>query len=658
MDNQSCLELLFLVLGVGAWYSATVLVQQREAGHLAELEQYQTEILYDESEVLSGRLVIKVMRARELAKARIFRRAIANLASLKKDKKAQAQEDFENFIDVTGFRAGHLFRTDGSLRATTMDKLDGEESDYYAPVRNVVSSRIPFFSAMYVSRGELVSDLFIPVYPSHVLSDSATPDYVLVLVVPMHGLLQSFMTSTLNLNHGTSVRIIQQGDDGSFQEIKVAYPDKIKVVPVEASLEGVREVKFGKRADLNGSGSVYSSVMYLPAIRWWIAAETDEAEIALAVGEYQNVLTALLILGGLLAIFFSTSVVLAFSRHRHHKGKKSLVQEIMPMRQALAIGDCINNVLPMPLCLRRMDSGEIVYGNEAFATMCGKPLSVIPGLSIAELFNPDETDVIQHGDQMLTMSGGSSYSQELAIYRGPLPVRFEVMSLRCQTSEDIPYTLLLFRDITEERLSHTQDVEMRQQIIDALVRAVESVPFLDGHTALLRQLSVEIAETLLLGDAECATVEAAAILSQVGKTFIPKEIMQKEGKLTPEEIQETRRYIEHTCRIIEDIKFHLPIVDTIWQMQEMIDGSGYPKGLKGDEVSMPARILGVANTFSALVMQRSYRKAKTANQAVEILWKTTDRYDETVIRALEAVVESSRGKTVLRENNVVIDVDG
>lgn len=90
----------------------------------------------------------------------------------------------------------------------------------------------------------------------------------------------------------------------------------------------------------------------------------------------------------------------------------------------------------------------------------------------------------------------------------------------------------------------------------------------------------------------------------------------------------------------------------------MIDGSGYPKGLKGDEVSMPARILGVANTFSALVMQRSYRKAKTANQAVEILWKTTDRYDETVIRALEAVVESSRGKTVLRENNVVIDVDG
>jgi len=184
---------------------------------------------------------------------------------------------------------------------------------------------------------------------------------------------------------------------------------------------------------------------------------------------------------------------------------------------------------------------------------------------------------------------------------------------------------------------------------------VESVPFLDGHTALLRRLSVEIAETLLLSDADCATVEAAAILSQVGKTFVPREIMQKEGKLTPEEIQETRRYVEHTCRIIDGIDFDLPIIDTIRQMQENLDGSGYPNGLKGKEVSMLARILGVANTFSALVKKRSYRKAKTAHQAVDILRQSTDRYDATVIRALEAVVESANGQRIMRENDIETD---
>lgn len=72
---------------------------------------------------------------------------------------------------------------------------------------------------------------------------------------------------------------------------------------------------------------------------------------------------------------------------------------------------------------------------------------------------------------------------------------------------------------------------------------------------------------------------------------------------------------------------------------------------------MLARILGVANTFSALVKKRSYRKAKTAKQAVEILQQSTGRYDATVIRALEAVVESTHGQAIMRENDIDIDAE-
>ncbi|MBI9080934.1 MAG: PAS sensor protein [Pseudodesulfovibrio sp.] len=646
----------FLVLGAISWYSAILFLQEKEAAYIAELKQYQSKVLFVESEVLAGQLVTPVIRARELAKARIFRAAIANFLSMNKEKKAKAQEDFENFIDVAGFRAGHLFSIEGSLRATTMDKLDSTESAYYAPVRKVAATRIPHLSTLYVSKGEVVSDLFIPVYPSNVLSDSATPEYILTLVVPLQNLLRNFLASNRNLNYQSNIRLIQQNAEGGFEEIVVAFPDMIKIIPIKASLKEVKEVKFGKRLDLNGSGLVYSSVVYISALQWWIAAETDEAVIAAPMRKNQDMLIPLLIFGGLLAFFFTASVVLFFSRYRHHKGKMTLAGELVPMRETLAMGKRINDALPIPLCLRNMENEEIVYANEAFAVMCDKPLSVIRSLSIAELFNAAEADVLQHGDQMLAMSGSSSYSQELEVFQGPIPSLYEVVSLQCESENDLPPdTLLLFREITQERESHTQEVEMRQQIIDALVRAVESVPFLDGHTSLLRQLSVEMAETLLLGDADCATVEASAILSQVGKTFIPKKIMQKEGKLTPEEIQETRRYVEHTCRIIQGIKFHLPIIETIGQMQENLDGSGYPNGLKGNEVSMLARILGVANTFSALVKKRSYRKAKTAKQAVEILRKSTGRYDETVLRALEAVVESSHGRSIMRENDIEID---
>jgi HD-GYP domain len=652
------LSCFFIALGAGAWHSATLLVKKKTEKSVAELEQYQRKVLFAESETLSGQLVTPVLRARELAKARIFRNAIVNFASMKQQNKDQAQEDFENFISVTGYMAGHLFSPEGSLRATTTGKLDSAENEFYAPVRNVAKTRLPYFSPMFIYKGALVSNLFIPVYPPHVLSDSAAPEYVLALVVPLHGVLRSFLTSVRNLDYQTSVRLVQQGESGTFQEIVVAYPDIVKIIPVKASLKGVKEVEFGRREDLNGTGPVYSSVAYLPAVRWWIAAETGEDVLAEPIEEYQKLLHFLLVIGGALAFFFIASVVLFFSRYRHHREEKSLAQEIEPLRQTLAMGLNISKALPTPLCLVASKEGTIVYANEAFAAMCGKPQSVITGFTLPDIFNPEETETLLHGEQMLTMSGGRSHSQELEIYRGPIPRLYEVTTLQCKSEDENSHdVLLLFREVTDEKATHEQSITNRQQIITALVRAVESVPFLDGHTALLRQLSVEIAETLLLSDADCSTVEAAAILSQVGKSFVPKEIMQKEGKLSPEEIAETRRYIEHTCRIIEDIKFDLPIVETIGQMQETLDGTGYPRGLKGNEVSMLARILGVANTFSALVKKRSYRKAKTAKQAVEILRQSTSRYDATVIRALEAVVESSNGQRIMRENDIEIDED-
>ena len=652
------LSCFFLVVGAGSWYSASLLIETKRERDVAALEEYQGKVLFAESEALSGQLVAPVLRAREMAKARIFRNAVANFASMKKENKDKAQQDFENFVNVSGFMAGHLFSPDGGLRATTMGKLDGAESEFYPPVREVAETRLPYFSPMFLYKGLLVSNLFIPVYPPNVLSDSADPEYVLALVVPLHGVLRSFLTSVRNLDYATHVRLVQQQEDGTFSEIVVAYPDLIKVIPVKASLKGVKEVEFGKREDLNGDGSVYSSVAYLPAVRWWIAAETDESVVAEPIREYRHLLGLLLAAGGVLALFFTASVVLFFSRYRHHREEKSLAQELDSLRHSLAMGTSIGKALPLPICLVATGDGTVAYANEAFAAMCGKPGAVILGLTLAELFNPEEADDLQHGVRMLTMSGGRPHTQIVETYRGPKPRFYEVTTLQCESGDgEAPDLMFLFREVTEERAGHQQDINNRQQIINALVRAVESVPFLDGHTALLRRLSVEIAETLLLSDADCSTVEAAAILSQVGKTFVPKEIMQKEGKLTPEEIRETRRYVEHTCRIIEGIDFDLPIVETIRQMQENLDGSGYPNGLKGDEVSVLARILGVANTFSALVKKRSYRKAKTARQAVDILRQSEGRYDATVIRALEAVVESSSGQHIMRENDIEIEED-
>ena len=650
------LSCFFLVLWAQFWYSASTLIESKHKKSVTELALYQGNVLSTASEALSGHLVTPVMRARELAKARIFRGAVANFASVKQENKDQAQEDFANFIGVSGFMAGHLFSPEGILRATTMGKLEEPEKDFYAPVRDVAKTRQPYFSPMYVHKGLLVSNLFIPVYPAHIFSESTAPDHVLVLVVPLQDILRTFLTSIRNLDHETSVRLVQQTQGQTFQEIVVDSTGQIKVLAVTASFKGVNEVAFGQRADLDGKGSVYSSAANLPAVGWWIAAETDADVLATPIREYRDLLTFLLVVGGLLAMFFIISVVLFFSRYRHHREEKNLTRELADLRQALVMESRISKALPAPICLVSPEAETIVYANQPFAAMSGKPQAVLPGLALSEVFDPEQAQALRHGAQMVAMSKGRPHCQVLRTYHGPTPCFYEVTALQCASEDEKSYDVqFLFREITAERAKHEQDISSHQQIIDALVRTVEKVPFLEGHTALLRQLSIEMAETLLLGDAQCSTVAAVAVLSQTGKAFVPQEIMLKKDTLTPEEIREARRYVEHACAMMEDIDVDLPVLETVRQIQETLDGSGYPHGLKNDEISMPARILGVANAFSAMVKKRAYRDAKTAGQALEELRQCPGRYDATVVRALESVMLSDRGQRMLRERGVEVE---
>ena len=650
------LSCFFAVLWAGFWFTASTLIEERQTKAVIELEQFQDKVLLPAAEGLSGQLVTQVLRARELGKARIFRSAMDNFASMKQENRDRAQEDFDNFIRTSGFLAGHLFSPEGSLRATTAGKLDVPVSAFYAAVRNVASTRQPYFSPVYLYNGLLVSNLLIPVYPAHILSESTPPENILALVVPLQDALRSFLVASRNLDHNTFVRLVQETEGGTFEEIGDALGDLITVIPVKASFTGDKNMAFARRQSLGGNGSVYSSAVFLPSVRWWIAVESDVQALAEPIQRYRDMLTFVLVVGGLLTVFFIISVVLFFSRHRHHREEKNLILELAALRQTLATAGRVNAALPLPICLISAEEETIEYANEPFAAMCGKPLSIMPGLALSEVFNPEVTNALQHGAQMLALSQGKPHSQVVEIRRGSASRFYEVMTIKCASEDNASYDVqFTFREVTDERTRRERDIARREQIITALVRAVESRPSVCGHTALLRELCLNMGESLLLGDADCATLEAAALLSQTGKIFVPRDLLLKKDTLTPEEIREAHCYFEHACGMIEDIDFDLPVVETLRQMQEALDGSGYPHGLKGDEITKPARILGVANAFSSMVKNSAYRDTKTPSQALEELRKCPERFDATVVRALEFVTKSGRGQRMLRENGVELE---
>ena len=645
--------LAVLLVGAVTVYVINSMWTEKAAELETGLKNYQATIVKNNAELLSSQLVKIVLQGKEMSRSRMFRIALEGLDAAREAEAEKAQEDFRNFVRVSGFLEGHLFDLQGRLFATTEVRFEGDVSDYQDPIERVIETRTPLFSPLRSSSGLLVSDLFLPVFPAKALSNSVDPVKVLVLTVPLTKMLRSFLAMEESLNYDSRIHLIQQTGE-SFEETVFRYPDNLQLQSVAASLRGVSDVLFGVRSDLYGEKAVYSTATMIPAIRWWVMMETDAGVIEARLREYESIsgfLAGLGLLALTLAVITINLVVAARSLSRRNE---QLENELAPSRKERNVLRRLCNALPFPVSLKERESGEYRYVNRAFSEFTGFDQEAAVGITDNQVFTYADADDLNQGEQIVAMSG-STYVHEMDITKGMDRTLVQVMSIPCSVRESGDSILTIFRDITDEKHTVEQAIETRQQIINALVRAVESVPFLDGQTSLMRMLSVEIAETMLLSDADCATVEAASILSQVGKTFIPKDILQKEGELTDEEFLETKKYVEHTCRILEGIKFDLPITQTIRQIQETLDGSGYPKGLKGREVSRLARILGVVNTFSALVKNRAYRKAKSAQEAVDILQSQADKkFDATVIESLEAVIRTPRGREILRGNGVEI----
>lgn len=107
------------------------------------------------------------------------------------------------------------------------------------------------------------------------------------------------------------------------------------------------------------------------------------------------------------------------------------------------------------------------------------------------------------------------------------------------------------------------------------------------------------------------------------------------------------QHAAHAAKVLHGIDFGLPIYEAVVQMNENPDGSGYPKGLKGDAITLPARVLGAVNSFCAMVEPRAYRGARSPEEALRILRESGTAYDQQVVAALEAVVRSALGEKLL-----------
>jgi putative nucleotidyltransferase with HDIG domain len=160
-------------------------------------------------------------------------------------------------------------------------------------------------------------------------------------------------------------------------------------------------------------------------------------------------------------------------------------------------------------------------------------------------------------------------------------------------------------------------------------------PYARGHSARVARYCEEMAKSLRLDEDTIRTLRRAALLHDIGKIAVPETVLKKEGRFTEEELEHVRTHAAHAESLLKSVPQLAPVGPMIRHHHERCDGSGYPDGLKGDDIPLTTHILIVANAFDVMTSDRSYRKAMSLAEAFETLKSNAGRHwDRRAVHAL------------------------
>ena len=191
--------------------------------------------------------------------------------------------------------------------------------------------------------------------------------------------------------------------------------------------------------------------------------------------------------------------------------------------------------------------------------------------------------------------------------------------------------------------------------VKALAAAIDAKDaYTHGHSFRVARYAVAIGKNMELADRALMELEIAAYMHDLGKIGVPESILSKPGKLTSAEFMEIKKHPVLTNKILEPINLPAFIVDAAIHHHERLDGSGYPDGLQGDQISPFARIIAVADVFDALTSERPYRQAMPVEDALQLLCENTEvKFDREVILAFIASLQKDDElDTVLADTNI------
>jgi len=313
------------------------------------------------------------------------------------------------------------------------------------------------------------------------------------------------------------------------------------------------------------------------------------------------------------------------------------------------------DVSPVPMTMSDAD-GNVTLTNEAFVKLLGYTQDDIP--TVSEWWPKAYPDPEVRRRMVDAWSSEMERSAKADDAFTPMEARIRCKdgtvrtmllssaSLDSASSEQV----VVFYDITERELAEEavlRSNERLEQVLKSVIVLIGKVveardPYTQGHEEGVARIGRLIAEEMGLPADVVEGVEVAGLVHDVGKLGIPAEILTKPGKLGEVEYELIREHSQQGYDILKHIDFDWPVAESVLQHHERMDGSGYPGGLAGDDISMPARVLMVADVVEAMAAHRPYRPALGVDAAMAEITGHPEKYDQQVVSACVRLHEAGR----------------
>ncbi len=293
--------------------------------------------------------------------------------------------------------------------------------------------------------------------------------------------------------------------------------------------------------------------------------------------------------------------------------------------------------------------GRFIYVNPRFCEIVGWSAPELLGQDVLQFTTttPENLERIRKAWERLDAGERNvTYSAPLRCKNGHL-IELGLNATHITWDDGQPATIVMAQDITERKHTEEQIASYVRQLEGAMqgtLRAISNMvelrdPYTAGHERRVGLIAGAIAREMGWDAERCKNLELVGLVHDIGKIAVPAEILSKPGRLSPLELELVKCHAQAGYDILKDVEFAAPVAEIIRQHHERMDGSGYPRGLRGTEILPEARVLAVADVVESMAAHRPYRPALGLEVALAEIDKNRGRlYDSEVADAIARLV--------------------